>query len=76
MAAAAAAPLGAAGGWLDWIAHLGHDVYTYPPWISEQQLDCSCHRTPALNFSCVIHNGKTSVDWRTETSLTSCGAKL
>lgn len=32
----------AAAPWLAWISTLGHDVYSYPAWISAQQLTCTC----------------------------------
>ena len=28
--------------WLTWIANLGHDTYSYPWWVSEQQRGCEC----------------------------------
>jgi len=31
--------------WTTWIAGLGHDTYSYPLWITEQQLRCRCDVT-------------------------------
>ena len=70
--------------WLEWIAHLGHDVYAYPPWITAQQASCACHASASINllerpkFAC-LDNGK-AVDWRAtvrsgERSLTYCVSK-
>ena len=59
--------------WLNWIEHLGHDVYAYPSWISQQQRACKCTTSYDANlafssnpsrpsFTC-LDTGK-QVDWR------------
>jgi hypothetical protein len=76
--------------WLDWIAHLGHDVYAYPRWISLQQRACECRPSSDANlmpsgepsrpsFTCL--DGGKATDWRAiaksspAAALTYCVAK-
>ena len=38
--------------WRQWIARFGHDVFTYPDWITAQMEACKCSRDVAGLFSC------------------------
>jgi hypothetical protein len=42
-----------------WIGGFGHDTYQYPPWISEQQINCVCSE-----HICVESGDR--VDWRAD----------
>lgn len=38
--------------WRSWISEFGHDVFTYPDWITDQMAACVCSRDAAGSFSC------------------------
>lgn len=42
-----------------WIDRLGHDTYQYPPWVSEQQINCVCSE------KLCVESG-VRVDWRAD----------
>ena len=52
----------AADEWQTWIEHLGHDTYTYPPWISVQMNRCHC-RHASQRVVCFADSSL--VSWRT-----------
>ena len=65
--------------YLDWIANLGHDTYSYPWWITKQQLACSCRAAPIPSRAICTSDGA-QVDWRADVlrgdgSLTFCSSK-
>ena len=76
---ASSAAAAMASSWLDWIAHLGHDVYSYPSWISDQMRGCTCDvKIDPRTVECV-ENGK-SVSWQSavakeSSALTYCVGK-
>ena len=68
--------------WPSWIDHLGHDVYSYPLWISAQQQNCTCDVSLVAGDRVVECTSAVGlVDWRREArttlsnSLTYCTAK-
>ena len=67
--------------WLGWIANLGHDTYSYPWWVTEQQLGCKCKVDIAKSpRSVACMEDGTPVSWRSavssgSSSLTYCLCK-